>query len=117
MMNRNTGQRMKVLEHIRQSVADILTTPIGSRVMRRTYGSLVPDLIDQPDNQTTRLRLYAAVASALMRWEPRLRLTRIAVVSGPSAGQATVTLHGEHMPTGQSITGLSATLIFRGAAA
>ena len=116
-MNRTTGETVTGVEHLRQSIVDILTTPLGTRIERRTYGSLVPDLIDQPDNQTTRLRLYAAVASALMRWEPRLRLTRIAVVSGPSAGQATVTLHGEHMPTGQSITGLSATLIFRGAAA
>ncbi|NMM75559.1 baseplate assembly protein [Rhodococcus sp. SRB_17] len=116
-MNRTTGATIIGVEHLRQSVVDILTTPLGTRIERRTYGSLVPDLIDQPDNQTTRLRLYAAVASALMRWEPRLRLTRIAVDSGPSAGQATVTLHGEHLPTGQSITGLSATLIFRGAAA
>uniref|UniRef100_UPI0026076D20 ATPase domain-containing protein n=1 Tax=uncultured Sphingobium sp. TaxID=316087 RepID=UPI0026076D20 len=31
-------------------VRDILTTPIGSRLMRRDYGSLIPELIDQPAN-------------------------------------------------------------------
>ena len=57
------------VDHLRQSVADILSTPIGSRVMRRDYGSLVPALLDQPDNNATQARLRAAVASALMRWE------------------------------------------------
>ena len=68
-MNRTTGETVTGVEHLRQSIVDVLTTPLGTRIERRTYGSLVPDLIDQPDNQTTRLRLYAAVASALMRWE------------------------------------------------
>ena len=77
-MNRNTGRAVTGLEHLRQSVADILTTPVGSRVMRRDYGSLVPELIDQPDNEATQVRLFSAVAGALMRWEPRLRLSRVA---------------------------------------
>ncbi len=76
-MNRNTGRTITGLEHLRQSVADILATPVGSRVMRREYGSMVPDLIDQPDNEETQVRVFSAVASALMRWEPRLRLSRV----------------------------------------
>ena len=35
MMNRATGRRTTAADHLRQSVADIITTPIGSRVMRR----------------------------------------------------------------------------------
>ncbi len=54
-------------------------TPIGSRVMRRDYGSLLPELIDQPFNQRTIARLYGAVAMALMKWEPRLRLQKVAL--------------------------------------
>ena len=44
----NTG-RLPVLEanaHLNQSIADILTTPIGTRVMRPDYGSNIPRLID-----------------------------------------------------------------------
>ena len=48
MMSRTTGQRLEPLAHLRQSIGDILSTPIGSRVMRREYGSLVPALIDKP---------------------------------------------------------------------
>jgi phage baseplate assembly protein W len=38
-MNRNTGRKLSGVDHLRQSIVDILTTPIGSRVMRRDYGS------------------------------------------------------------------------------
>ena len=77
MMNRTTGRAIGDADHLRQSVADILTTPIGSRVMRRDYGSLVPALIDQPHNPALASRINAAAVSALMRWEPRLLVRRI----------------------------------------
>lgn len=77
MMSRATGRAINEDAHIRQSVSDILTTPIGSRVMRREYGSLLPELIDQPGHAATRLRLMAATVMALLRWEPRLRVTAV----------------------------------------
>lgn len=102
-MNRHTGRRIEGMEHLRQSVADILSTPIGSRVMRRDYGSLVPALLDQPDNNATQARLRAAVASALMRWEPRIRLTRIAIERDPATpGRADLTLIGTFNNTRRS---------------
>lgn len=76
-MNRETGSAINELDHIIQSSADILETRIGTRIMRRDYGSLIPDLVDHPFNDATRLRLYAATAMALMRWEPRLTLSRV----------------------------------------
>ena len=77
-MNRTSGVRIEDLEaHVKQSIADIVTTPIGSRVMRRDYGSLIPALIDQPLDRSTVLRLYAATAASIMRWEPRLKISRI----------------------------------------
>lgn len=72
-MNRETGKGYATdAEHIRQSIRDILTTPIGSRVMRRTYGSLIPSLIDQPGNAANRLRLMSATVMAIINWEPRV---------------------------------------------
>ena len=76
MMHRATGRRIDSADHLRQSVTDIITTPIGSRVMRRTYGSLVPALLDQPHNAALASRVSAAAVSALMRWEPRLIVRR-----------------------------------------
>lgn len=73
-------------DYIRRSVADVLTTPIGSRVMRRDYGSYLPEFIDQPLNAATRLKLYGATAMALMRWHRRSRLKSVRLaVDGASA--------------------------------
>jgi phage baseplate assembly protein W len=65
------------LEHIKQSIADIITTPVGTRIMRRTYGSMIPELIDYPINATNILRIYAATAAAIMQWEPRFKISSI----------------------------------------
>jgi phage baseplate assembly protein W len=92
-MNAATGRVIDGLAHIRQSIANILTTPIGSRVMRRDYGSEVPDLIDQPLNGATQLRIYAATAHAVMLWEPRISLTGVQLERG-QAGEATLILQG-----------------------
>ena len=96
-MNRTTGAAISGLEHLRQSVGDILSTPIGSRVMRREYGSLVPELIDHPDNNASQVRMFSAVASALLRWEPRFRLTRVGVQrDAERPGYALIELHGSY---------------------
>ena len=52
-MNAETGRELTGLEHLKQSIADILNTPIGSRVMRRDYGSRLFELIDAPINRST----------------------------------------------------------------
>lgn len=78
-MSAETGLAVTGKAHLQQSVSDILTTPIGSRVMRRNYGSHLFDLIDQAANPAGKLRLMAATVDALMRWEPRLKVSRVAV--------------------------------------
>jgi Phage baseplate assembly protein W len=80
-MDRTTGAAISDIEDVRQSIADILWTPLGSRVARRDYGSRLPDMIDQPANQANRTLMYAAVATALRRWEPRITLKRVAIVA------------------------------------
>lgn len=76
-MNATSGETLAEFDHIRQSIRDILTTPIGSRVMRREYGSMLAELIDQPLNDATLLRAYAASVMAITRWEPRVRVLRV----------------------------------------
>lgn len=100
-MNSLTGRLLGGADHLRQSMRDILTTPVGSRVMRRDYGSRVPDLIDQPANHVSLQRLYAAIADALIRWEPRLRVHRIQIHGGePAAGRFELDIEGEYLPDG-----------------
>ncbi len=93
-MHHTTGRHLNALDHLRQSIADILTTPIGSRLMRRDYGSLLFELIDQPHNGVTQLRLYAATATALLRWEPRLKLTQVNIYRSDVPGRVLLELQG-----------------------
>ena len=91
-MNSATGRAISATDHIIQSVRDILITPVGSRVMRRDYGSELFYLIDQPQHQATRLRLMAATVQALINWEPRITITRVDVLGGGMDGSLTVEL-------------------------
>lgn len=78
MMSRTTGLNLQnEVDHIRQAIQDILTTPIGSRLMRRTYGSLLPQMISAPFNDVNRMQLFAAAATALIQWEDRINLESI----------------------------------------
>ncbi|HEY1843647.1 MAG TPA: GPW/gp25 family protein [Buttiauxella sp.] len=98
-MNRVTGLSLSDAEHISQSVRDILITPIGSRVMRRDYGSLLSALIDMPDNPALRLQIMAACYMAILKWEPRIRLTAISFES-TKAGELYVDITGARTDTG-----------------
>lgn len=98
-MNQQNGRTITDLDHVRQSVRDILITPIGTRIARREYGSLIPELIDQPQNPALRLQVMAAVYGALCRWEPRIRLTAIQI-SSATDGSMVVVLTGNRADGG-----------------
>lgn len=91
-MEKTTGLRIAdETDHIRQSIRDILTTPVGTRVKRRAYGSLLPSLIDQPGNAANRLRLMSATVMAIMTWEPRVSV-QSASISLDISGKVTIDL-------------------------
>lgn len=98
-MNRFTGQGISESQHISQSIQDILTTPLGSRVMRRDYGSAIFELIDQPQSAAVKLQLMAAAVIALTRWEPRIRITEIEIISGGSDGKVQFKLVTDRIDT------------------
>ena len=100
-LNRHTGNSLSGIDHLYQSITDILTTPLGTRVMRRDYGSEVFDLLDRPMTPELTVDLHAAIAIALDRWEPRFSLEQVNVVSAV-AGKMTIDLIGRY--EGQSIT-------------
>ncbi|NMY95627.1 GPW/gp25 family protein [Pseudomonas proteolytica] len=103
-MNRETGGAIGDLDHISQSITDILTTRIGTRVMRREYGSLLPELVDHPFNDATRLRVYAATVMALMRWEPRISLNRVQFLGANLQGQSVLDLDGTLVDTNEPLS-------------
>lgn len=93
-MNARTGGAIEGDEHLVQSIEDILSTPIGSRVMRRDYGSLLFELVDAPTVKITLQQIFAAVAVALHRWESRLQLARVFVTRGLASGEISIGVEG-----------------------
>jgi phage baseplate assembly protein W len=102
-LDQNTGRAIGGIDHLRQSIVDILTTPIGARVMRRDYGSRLFDLIDAPFNATTKLEIIAATAEALMIWEPRIDVESVELRTF-QPGSITIDLTGKYLPNGSAVT-------------
>lgn len=105
-LNSVRGDSIQGVEHVRQSITQILTTPVGSRLMRREFGSLVPELIDHPCNDETRMLLFAATATALHRWEPRFRLQQVHLADVDIHGRAVLELSGAILFDGQWVRGV-----------
>ncbi|MDB5690277.1 MAG: Phage baseplate assembly protein [Sphingomonas bacterium] len=116
-MSASTGAPLDGADHLRQSIADILGTPLGTRIGRRDYGSLLPELIDRPANAATRILLYGATALALLRHEPRLHVSRIGLAPGQQPGAFVLTIAGKRTDVPPQAAAFSATTPVRGLAA
>jgi len=81
-----SGSTLDELADIRQSISTIITTPVGSRVMRREFGSHVFGLVDAPGSPVGIMQMIAAMADGITRWEPRVTL---------KSARVTVELTGE----------------------
>lgn len=101
-MSRDTAGRLEYRDHLRQSIIDILTTPTGTRVHRRDYGSILPRLVDRPVNTSLVSDVISGVAAALSKWEPRIRVERIQLVSA-DAGAITLQLTAVRIEDGTPI--------------
>lgn len=101
-MNKHTGRLIESdRDHLMQSIEDILTTPKGSRVMNREYGSDLFLLVDAP--VANKVDIYAAVAEALDRFEPRFDLKEVSL-DGNSEGVVEIVIRGEYLPSQEMIT-------------
>ncbi|EUB97305.1 GPW/gp25 family protein [Rhizobium sp. CF080] len=68
-LDATTGRLLYGWDHCVQSITKILTTELRERVQRRSFGSVLPRMIDRPQNQETVIDIYMAVAESL---EPRV---------------------------------------------
>lgn len=104
-MDKKTGRYSESEKaHIRQSIADILITPIGSRIQRREYGSFIFELIDRPMSAMLTLQISVAALIAIKRWEPRVEVIRFAVNPEPKNGQITADIEMVHKQDKQKMT-------------
>lgn len=101
-MSRVNGRTLTDSQHVSQSMGDILRTPVGSRVMRREYGSLLSTLIDQPQTPALTLQVRVACYMALLKWEPRITLSEI--TTEQTEGRMTVNVTGQLVSTGETLS-------------
>lgn len=107
-MARDAGTALAGDGHLVQSIADIVTTPLGSRCMLRDYGCLLFDLVDRPATRATLLLCTMAVAMALARWEPRISVTQVTFDGDLASGQLDVTITGNRTDVaGNALTRLT----------
>jgi phage baseplate assembly protein W len=97
-----TGKPISGIDHLRQSIRDILTTRKGTRVMCRDYGSRLPELVDRPVNPAFEMDVYAATAEALARWEPRFELAQVRILEA-SPGHIILKREGVYRPDGTNL--------------
>ncbi len=90
-LSRDSNTLLYGIDHVHQSIIDILTTPKQSRIMRPEYGSDVFKLIDRPVNPRWLVDFYYEAVVSIHRWEPRVRVRRI-IVKEVSLGRVVVDL-------------------------
>ena len=66
-------------ESVRQQLQVVLSTRPGEQLMRPGFGAGLTEFLGQPDNVTTRRRVYDRVMDAIGRWEPRVQVDRLDV--------------------------------------
>ena len=110
-MDGNTGKLLSGTDHIRQSIVDILTTPLGTRVMLPEYGSKLFDLVDNPTDPSLAMRIIMESAGAIARWEPRVRIDRINVLA-VDIGKITILIIATDIETQQRLEFNNMELIF-----
>ena len=71
----------KYLADIKESIKDILLTPLGSRVMLPEYGSRLLELIDRKVDDEFRADLACYVIEAVERWEKRVKIDEVKLIS------------------------------------
>lgn len=83
-------------EDILQSIAIILGTRPGERVMRPTFGCRVYELVFEPRDATTASLIETYVYEALDFWEPRIQMLGVSCsADGEDDGTLLVQIHFE----------------------
>ena len=105
-ISRHTGQNIDAMTHLRQDIEDVLTTPLGTRVGRRDYGSRLPDRVDRPMSADLVVDVTLDSADAIAKWIPIFKLTRVFVALANKAGRLELGIEGEYAGNPVTIEGL-----------
>lgn len=68
-------------QKVRESICIILGTAQGERVMRPNFGCGIHEFVFSVVDTSTLTMLRSAVSEALVRWEPRIELLEVQILS------------------------------------
>ena len=90
------------LDKVDQAITLILETEPGERVMRPDFGCGLRRYLMKPNTVATRTLLREDVATALTRWEPRIKVTHVSVDAGDDPSLVLISVSYVLTRTGQS---------------
>ena len=107
-VDRHTGRLLDGWPHVVQSVMVIFTTGFGERMLRRWFGSSVPQLLGNSLTETTVVSFFAAIVTSLevrerdtgLPREPRFKITKITPKKADRSGGLKIEISGIYMPRG-----------------
>jgi len=73
-------------DKLRQNIVQLLLTDIGERVMRRSYGGGVRQIVQDPNNDALRAVVQHRLGKAIRAWEPRAQLLQVVIAQQPEDG-------------------------------
>lgn len=62
------------LNSIVQSIQNIISTPIGSRFFEPEFGSRIPEMLFEIQDDTTEIMIINEAYASIQRWEPRVQI-------------------------------------------
>ena len=88
-------------EKVRQSIAIILDTEPGERVMLPAFGCGLRRFLMQPNTTATRAQMQREIEQALRSWEPRIVLERTDVLPGTDPAMVLIQIQYAHVRDGR----------------
>lgn len=79
--------------NLEESIQIILQTRLGERVYRPNFGSRLSEMVFEPMNSQTLLRIRLYVEEALEMWEPRITLNEIVTEPNQEKGQVDIRIY------------------------
>lgn len=77
-------------QNLEESIIIILRTDLGERVYRPNFGCRLSELVFEPLNTQTLLRIRLYVEEALKMWEPRIILKQVRTNPDPIRGKVDI---------------------------
>lgn len=94
-------ERIDGPEKVRQSIAVILDTEPGERIMLPSFGCGLRRFLMQPNTTATRAQIQREIEQALRNFEPRIALERVDVLPGEDPALVLARIEYVHVRDGR----------------